>query len=265
MAVAEAPEATESKRGRTPKVVAEPDAGQPSANDIYGRLAAPFEETFSRNVGGTQLTYITVEQVISRLNEVLGVAGWSWTVDDSGINKDEDEVYVQGTLVANFPMEGGGYRSVHKTGFGGAKIKRNRNDGRAVDLGNETKGAASDALKKAAMMIGVGLYLAKKNPNDMVQRDSYIASNPTTQFPTNNSTGDSTTGVVQAKRGDGMGIKVNDQWYSAAGRNPVSLGNIQKGMKVTIAHNPGKTFINGITVADGAGSSGDDDLEELPF
>ena len=46
--------------------------------DVYEKLAAPFEETHRDVRGGVQLEYITGEQCITRLNETLGVAGWSF-------------------------------------------------------------------------------------------------------------------------------------------------------------------------------------------
>jgi hypothetical protein len=49
---------------------------------------------------------------------------------------------------------------VTRDGVGGQTIKRKR-DGGIVDLGDEYKGAVSDALKKAAQSFGVGLYLAR--------------------------------------------------------------------------------------------------------
>jgi hypothetical protein len=49
---------------------------------------------------------------------------------------------------------------VTRDGIGGQTIKRKK-DGTIVDLGDEFKGAVSDALKKAAQALGVGLYLAR--------------------------------------------------------------------------------------------------------
>jgi hypothetical protein len=52
--------------------------------------------------------------------------------------------------------------AVTKDGFGGQKIKRTK-AGEIVDLGDEFKGAFSDALKKAAQQFGVALYLARSD------------------------------------------------------------------------------------------------------
>jgi hypothetical protein len=125
--------------------------------DVYGKLAAPFESTFKDVRGGVELEYITGEQCISRLNETLGVAGWSFTIKEHGINAEADEAWVLGELSANF-----GGAIVVRQQFGSQKIKRSRASGIPLDIGFDLKGAATDALKKCAMLLGVGLYLSKK-------------------------------------------------------------------------------------------------------
>ena len=125
--------------------------------DVYGKLAAPFESTFKDVRGGVELEYITGEQCISRLNEILGVAGWSFTIKEHGINAEADEAWVLGELSANF-----GGAIVVRQQFGSQKIKRSRASGIPLDIGFDLKGAATDALKKCAMLLGVGLYLSKK-------------------------------------------------------------------------------------------------------
>jgi hypothetical protein len=125
--------------------------------DVYGKLAAPFESTFKDVRGGVELEYITGEQCISRLNETLGVAGWSFTIKEHGINAEADEAWVLGELSANF-----GGAIVVRQQFGSQKIKRSRASGIPLDIGFDLKGAATDALKKCAMLLGVGLYLSKR-------------------------------------------------------------------------------------------------------
>lgn len=136
--------------------------------DVYQKLAATFDHTYQRVVGGTSLDYLTGEQVISRLNEVLGVAGWSFTIKDHGVNAEADECWALGLLEINC-----GGTMVSREQFGSNKIKR-RSAGRfkdnelrdqldkPLDLGFDLKGAATDALKKCASLVGVGLYLSKK-------------------------------------------------------------------------------------------------------
>ncbi len=125
--------------------------------DVYTRLAAPFDSTFHDNRGGVDLEYITGEQCVSRLNEVLGVAGWSFRVVEHGINAEADEVWVFGSLEAEI-----GGKPVTRQQFGSQKIKRSRSTGAPLDIGFDLKGATTDALKKCASLIGVGLYLSKK-------------------------------------------------------------------------------------------------------
>jgi hypothetical protein len=48
--------------------------------------------------------------------------------------------------------------------FGSQKIKRSRSTGAPLDLGFDLKGAATDAMKKCASLLGVGLYLSRKPP-----------------------------------------------------------------------------------------------------
>ena len=46
--------------------------------------------------------------------------------------------------------------------FGSQKIKRSRANSNPLDIGFDLKGATTDALKKCASLLGVGLYLSKK-------------------------------------------------------------------------------------------------------
>src|SRR5947207_5946445 len=129
--------------------------------DIYQRLAAPFDSTFKDLRGGVELEYITGEQCVSRLCEVLGVAGWSFKVVEHGFHAEADEAWVLAELTANF-----GGTIVTRQQFGSQKVKRSRASGTPLDIGFDLKGAATDALKKCAMLLGVGLYLARKEPPD---------------------------------------------------------------------------------------------------
>ncbi len=47
--------------------------------------------------------------------------------------------------------------------FGSAKIKRSRSNGAPLEIGYDLKAAATDCLKKCATLIGVGLYLTRKD------------------------------------------------------------------------------------------------------
>jgi hypothetical protein len=125
----------------------------------YTQLAAPFDVTFTDVRGGIQVTFISGEQVISRLNEVLGVAGWSFRVLRQEVHAEADEVWALGELVASIDGQ-----TVTRQQFGSQKIKRSRSTGVPLDLGFDLKGATTDALKKCASWLGVGLYLSRKPP-----------------------------------------------------------------------------------------------------
>ena len=125
--------------------------------DVYARLSEPFDATFKDIRGGVELEYITGEQCVSRLNETLGVAGWSFRVLEHGINAEADECWVLGEITATF-----GGTTVTRQQFGSQKVKRSRASGTPLDIGFDLKGAGTDALKKCASLLGVALYLWKK-------------------------------------------------------------------------------------------------------
>lgn len=124
------------------------------------RLEAEFPAQMLGQVakGGTKLTYVPVSEVIQRLNDVLGMTAWSW--EATRVWRDEvspDWVLAVGRMTATID----GVTST-KSGEGGVKVKYLKDGVTLVDLGDEFKGAASDALKKAAQKFGVALYLSRK-------------------------------------------------------------------------------------------------------
>lgn len=123
-------------------------------SELSTALSAPFPKEVERqlNKGGATLTYIAVSEVIVRLNEVLGVFGWSYTIIECSRDTLDPDF-----LVAHVSMTVG---DVTRDGVGGQKINRNK-AAEILDLGDDYKGAVSDALKKAAQSFGVGLYLAR--------------------------------------------------------------------------------------------------------
>jgi Rad52/22 family double-strand break repair protein len=133
--------------------------GRPVEAELYSRLAAPFDVTFRDLRGGVELEYITGEQATTRLNETLGFLAWSFRVLEHGIHAEADECWVLGELTVT--LDG---RTVTRQQFGSQKVKRSRTSGTPLDIGFDLKGAATDALKKCASLIGVALYLWKKEP-----------------------------------------------------------------------------------------------------
>jgi hypothetical protein len=123
--------------------------------NIYSQLTEPFPQEMERslNKGGANLAYIPISEVINRMNKILGVENWSFTVKNWQQlgNSIVAHVSVVATISGN---------TVTRDGVGGQKIKMTK-QGDPVDIGDEVKGAVSDALKKAVQTMGVGLYLAR--------------------------------------------------------------------------------------------------------
>jgi len=126
----------------------------------YQQLSDPFAPEMERTItkGGTSLVYIPVSEVINRLNKVLGVDKWSFQVIKCDRDPIDTDFVIAHVQIRWYYSDGIGY--VERDGIGGQRIKRNK-AGQIVDLGDEFKGAISDALKKAAQTLGVGLYLAR--------------------------------------------------------------------------------------------------------
>ncbi len=111
-------------------------------------LCKPFpRELIKERAGphGKRLRYVDVHAVIERLNE--GSDNWSFEVVSHQIL--DSEVVVLGRLTID---------GITKSAFGGALISFG-NDGQPLSVGDDLKGAASDALKKSASMFGIGLEL----------------------------------------------------------------------------------------------------------
>ena len=121
----------------------------------------PKESESKLKKGGASLTYIPVGEVIARANEVLGF-GWAFEVVDTHLDGEWITAHVR--LHVSGTSEEGHYSST-RDGFGGQKIKYTK-AGSIVDLGDEFKGAVSDALKKAFQSFGVALYLARDESLD---------------------------------------------------------------------------------------------------
>lgn len=131
--------------------------------EVDQRLAEPFDAVFTDVRGGVELKYVTGEQVTRRLNEVLGVGGWSFRILKHDISTEADEVWCLGELTAE--VDG---KTITRQQFGSQKLKRSRATGVPLDIGFDLKGAATDAMKKCASLLGVGLYLSRKEPRRLV-------------------------------------------------------------------------------------------------
>src|SRR5437867_10394935 len=98
------------------------------------------------------LDYVEGHSVIARLNEALDGA-WSFEITHHEVR--EDEVVVLGKLSAE---------GIAKMQFGVGQLTREKGTGALVSLGDDLKAAATDALKKCATFLGVGLHLYAEKP-----------------------------------------------------------------------------------------------------
>ena len=96
---------------------------------------------------GKDLSFVEAVHYIRRLNDAFE-SGWSWKIVSHEINGSE--VIVHGVL------EGGGQA---KHAFGGSAITTNETTGEIISVSDDLKAAATDALKKACSLFGIGLEL----------------------------------------------------------------------------------------------------------
>lgn len=114
------------------------------------------------------LTYIPIPEVVARLNRVLGSGNWNSEIVrlwDAGTVPTETGEYPKWVMAhvrlsgvvdeVKFCYEGVGGQEVQFTG--------KPNFRGPVDIGDSYKGAVSDATKKAAQSLGVGLELARED------------------------------------------------------------------------------------------------------
>lgn len=126
---------------------------------VESLLSEPFPQSMLRFHQGKKLTYIPVAEVIARMNRVLGVDGWTSEVINVWREPDHPDwvlAHVRVTATINGV-------TVFHDGVGGQQVKKLRSGNGVVDLGDEYKGAMSDAFKKACQGYGVGIDLARTN------------------------------------------------------------------------------------------------------
>lgn len=234
---------------------------------LYKEANAPFDKTYQRPIaGGRQLTYITTEQSMSRLQEVYGPQ-WTWSLCQPVITPTA--VLVVGSLTVRV-----GDTFVTRDGAGGANIAL-KADGNPMDVGNNFKAAESSAFKRAAAKFGVGAYLYEKDDSvpqyntpafqNQVQYPQYTpppSQGQPVQFGQNALNSDTTTGPIEAISVPGGlsasgkpklgGLKVNGSWYNVSSRNVFDPTQFQKGQIVTIKHPAGQSFIDAVNVGGSA-------------
>ena len=148
------------------------------------RLEEPFAREYvkQRTVDNGQVfDYLEGHMVIQRFNDVMD-GHWGFEVLDFQIQRDSAEAMVLGKLTAS--------DGTVKCQFGSAILTTDPQTGKFIGIGDDLKAAATDALKKCATLLGVGLYLynregipsrmssqkiSKNNPEQTPQKPSAIS------------------------------------------------------------------------------------------
>ena len=111
--------------------------------------------------GGLQVDYVPGWWVIEQLNTLFNHK-WSFEILAHDINKDQ--VWVKGRLIIHRPNG----ENVIKDSFGSAEVKYNKESGKPIDIGDDLKAAATDALKKASTLLGIAADVYGKREKEDV-------------------------------------------------------------------------------------------------
>lgn len=128
--------------------------------DILSEATPRSEVKQRRGPSGMMLDYVEVGYVIQQLDRAFNHL-WEFKVTEQQIGKDQ--LWVKGQLTVHLAP---GF-SLTKEQYGGSQIKRYKKqdpvskqyienpDANPIDISNDLKAAASDALKKCASLLGV--------------------------------------------------------------------------------------------------------------
>jgi len=113
--------------------------------EVLEREFPPEKIKQRKGPGGKTLDYVETHEVIARLNEAFDYC-WSFEIEQQ--RTDENEAIVLGRLTVY-----DGDRIITKMQFGSNQIRQ------GMAIGDALKAAASDAIKKCATLLGIGLHL----------------------------------------------------------------------------------------------------------
>lgn len=114
---------------------------------------------------GHDLSYVEAAHYIKRLNDAFD-GKWTWRIVSREITGDQ--VIVHGVL------EAGG---IEKHAFGGTTLTFNKSTNATVSIADDLKASATDALKKACSLFGIGLELYAAPAETTDQRRAASAPN----------------------------------------------------------------------------------------
>ena len=138
--------------------------------DQINLLAAPTPQQYIKQRegrGGRTFDYVEFNYVVARLNAIFR---YDWDIDviEQNVYENSGQIATKVRLTVRF-ADGDSYagaRAVSKTAWGGSSIKTS--SGKVVDIADDLKASESDAIKKAASMLGLcwDVYSGMTNGND---------------------------------------------------------------------------------------------------
>lgn len=120
---------------------------------------------------GMQIKYVETGYMIDRLNKIFHYM-WSFEIKEKSQNQSLTQVQVLGRLTGYVVIPGTQpiVQPIVKEQWGSAEIKKygptSQLAGSPIDIGDDFKAAASDALKKCASMLGIAADLYWKGSAD---------------------------------------------------------------------------------------------------
>lgn len=148
-----------------------------SENQIIARLQAPFLPDEHEYMERFKLIYLRESAINQRLTKVLGRSGWSFSlvgtpnIFNGGIGGEDQMVTQAARLTIRIPMMYMGeltWTECYYENVGGDKLL-NLGVGLAERMMNTVKSATTDALKRCAASMGVGLYLKELEKNSTLE------------------------------------------------------------------------------------------------
>ena len=153
-------------------------------------LEKPFLDSEIKHREGNHgtVSYVDGATVIQRLNDSFD-GNWSFEISDYGHDEDNNVVWAVCKLTAE---------NVVKMQFGSSSVTLNKTTQKPVAIVDDMKAAATDALKKAASLfgIGIGLWKNEARTQSAPSPDTVPVSVPTSQA----STTQLTTGRLSQKQ-----------------------------------------------------------------
>lgn len=148
--------------------------------ELYEQLKKPFPKEAYQvdNSRGFALTSIKAQYVVERLNDVLGVEGWS--VEGEFEETSEGVLFI-GELSVRVEI-GDTTERIKRSGVGYATIKKGH-------VGDAYKGAMTDLISKTSSHLGVGNEVFKGNVDvKSLGAGDYKAKESTSTLPKGNNT-----------------------------------------------------------------------------